>query len=161
MCCGGVRMRAVQAGWWTWLWKQRQPHPQTSPHRKITTSRHHHIATATKDFAQYRVYDPFTSRTASTWAGMDLQSASKCFCLMISQALGLSWSRSSSCTGAHSYSTTTHCKIFCRLHRLYYHVVMLRYFFHILFSSLCCAVIDFVAGIVHGVLFRYILLLGL
>ena len=52
-------------------------------------------------------------------------------------------------------------KIFCRLHRLSYYVVILRYFFRILLPSLCCAVIDFVAGIVHGVLFRYILLLGL
>ena len=43
-------------------------------------------------------------------------------------------------------------KFFCRLHRLSYYVVMLRYFFRILFSSLCCAVINFVAGIVHGVL---------
>ena len=41
-------------------------------------------------------------------------------------------------------------KFFCRLHRLSYYVVMLRYFFRILFSSLCC-VIGFVAGIVHGV----------
>ena len=32
---------------------------------------------------------------------------------------------------------------------------MLRYIFRILFSSLCCAVIDFVAGIVHGVLLIY------
>ena len=44
-------------------------------------------------------------------------------------------------------------KFFCYLHRLSYYVVMLGYFFRILFSSLCCAVIDFVAGIVHGVLF--------
>ena len=44
-------------------------------------------------------------------------------------------------------------KFFCRLHRLSYYVVMLRYFFRILFSSLCCAVIGFVAGILHGVIF--------
>ena len=43
-------------------------------------------------------------------------------------------------------------KIFYHLHRLSYYVVMLRYFFCILFSSLYCAVIGFVAGIVHGVL---------
>ena len=29
------------------------PHPRTSPHREITTSRHHHITTSTKDFALY------------------------------------------------------------------------------------------------------------
>ena len=51
--------------------------------------------------------------------------------------------------------------IFCHLHPLSYYVVILRYFFRFLFSSLCCAVIDLVAGIVHEVLFRYILLLGL
>ena len=44
-------------------------------------------------------------------------------------------------------------KFFCYLHRLSYYVVMLRYFFRILFSSLCCAVIDFIAVIVHGALF--------
>ena len=44
-------------------------------------------------------------------------------------------------------------KFFCHLHRLYYYVVMLRYFFRILFSSLCCAVISFVAGTFHGVHF--------
>ena len=57
--------------------------------------------------------------------------------------------------GMHSYSTTIHCKIFCHLHHLSYYVVMLRYILRILFSSLCCAVIDFVAGIVHGVLLIY------
>ena len=44
-------------------------------------------------------------------------------------------------------------KFFCHLHRLSYYVVMLRYIFRILFSSLCCAVIGFVAGIFHGVIF--------
>ena len=50
----------------------------------------------------------------------------------------------------HSCSTTTHCKKFCCLHHLSYYVVMLQYLFCILFSSLCCAVIDFVTGIVRG-----------
>ena len=39
---------------------------------------HHHIATAIKNFAQYRVY-PFASITASTRAGIDFQSASKVY----------------------------------------------------------------------------------
>ena len=56
------------------------------------------------------------------------------------------------CIGTHCYSITTR-KIFCHPHRLAYYVVMLRYFFRILFSSLCCAVISFVAGIFHEVLF--------
>ena len=44
-------------------------------------------------------------------------------------------------------------KFFCHFHRLPYYVVMLRYFFRTLFSSLCCAVIGFVASIFHEVLF--------
>ena len=44
-------------------------------------------------------------------------------------------------------------KNFCHLHRLSYYVVILWYFFCILSTSLCCGVIDFVAGIVHGALF--------
>ena len=43
-------------------------------------------------------------------------------------------------------------KSFCCLYRLSY-CCNASIFFRILFSSLYCAVIDFVAGIVHGVLF--------
>ena len=50
---------------------------------------------------------------------------------------------------------------FCRLRRLSYYVVMLRYFFEFYFILSVMLLIGFVAGIVHGVLFRYILLLGL
>ena len=44
-------------------------------------------------------------------------------------------------------------KFFCHLHCLSYYVIMLRYFFRILFSSLCCAVAGFVADNIRGVLF--------
>ena len=58
-----------------------------SPGKARGTTRYH-IATATKYFAQYCVYHPFASMTASTRAGIDFQSASKCFRGMLSQTLG-------------------------------------------------------------------------
>ena len=57
------------------------------------------------------------------------------------------------CNGAHSYSTTIHCKNFLSLASPFLLCCNASIFFRILFSSLCCAVIGFVAGIVHGVLF--------
>ena len=120
-----------------------------APRPRVPT-RHHHIATVTKDFVQYRVYHPFTSRTASTRVVIDFQSASKCF-FDVALVLG-AWGYRT-CISTYSYSTTTHCKNFLSLASPFLLVVMLRYFFRILFSSLCCAAIDLVAGIVHGVLF--------
>ena len=55
-------------------------------------------------------------------------------------------------TGTHSYSTTTHCKIYLSLAPPFLLCCNASLFFSH-FTSLCCAVVDFVAGIVHGVLF--------
>ena len=124
-----------------------------APRPRVPT-RHHHIATVTKDFAQHRVYHPFTSRTASARVIVDFQSASKCFCdvALVPEA----WPGGGAAEPelARSLTPPQHtAKFFCHLHRLSYYVVMLRYFFRILFSSLCCGVIGFVAGIFHKVLF--------
>ena len=122
--------------------------------RPRVPTRHHHIATATKDFAQYRVYYPFTLRTASTQAGIEFQSASKCFCGVTLVPGAWPWMGAAKPVLARILTPLQHIvKFFCHLHHLCYYVVMLRYFFHILFSSLCCAVIGFVTGIVRGVLF--------
>ena len=118
--------------------------------RPRVPTRHHHIATVTKDFAQYRMYHPFTSRTTSARVIIDFQSASKCFCAdaLVPAAWGCRTS-----TGTHSYSTTTHCKIFLSLASPFLLCCNASIFFRILFSSLCCAVTGFVAGNIRGVLF--------
>ena len=114
-----------------------------SPHRwpgPWVPTRHHHIATVTKDFAQYRVYHPFTSRTASTRAVIDFQSASKCFfdvALVPDPWSGGGGCRT--CTGTHSYSTTTHCKVYLSLASpflLFFNASI--FFSHFIFFSLLC-----------------------
>ena len=50
-------------------------------------------------------------------------------------------------------------KLFCRLLRLPYYAIyfVLIFFSYFTFSSLfCCAVIDIVVGIIHGIYFRYL-----
>ena len=115
----------------------------------------HHIATVTKEFAQYRVYHPFTSRTASTRAVIDFQSASKCFfdVAMVLEAWPGGPGAADPVLARILTAPEPIVKLFCNLHRRSYRVAIPRYFFRILFSSPCCAVIGFVAGIVHRALF--------
>ena len=114
------------------------PRPLARPQ---VPTRHHHIATVTKDFAQYRVYHPFTSRTASTPVIIDFQSASKCFCDVVLALEAWLGGGGAELELARILTPPQHTvKFFCHLHRLYYYVLMLRYFFRILFCSLYCAV---------------------
>ena len=139
--CGGVRVRAVTGS-------AAPTHGQAPG-----TTRHHHIVTATKDFAQYRIYNRCTSRTAFARAGIDFQSASKCFCDVA--LVPWAWPEVGAAQPvlAHILTPQHIVKFFCHPHRRSSYAVMLRYFSRILFSSLCWAVIGFVADIIHGVLF--------
>ena len=110
-----------------------------------------HLATATKDFAQYRVHHPFASITASTRASIVFHSASKCFCAMLSKLsvilepsapLGRCSLRAARATKSlgHSYSTTTYCKIFLLPASPFLLCCNAWIFFShfIFFSLLCC-----------------------
>ena len=126
--------------------------------RPRVPTRHHHIATVTKDFAQYRMYHPFTSRTTSTRVIIDFQSALKCFCAV---ALVLEVWGCRTSTGTHSYSITTHCKIFLSLASPFLLCCnALIFFSYFIFFSLlyCCGLPRWHFS---WSTFRYILLLGL